>query len=113
MDGDVLEAHYTKGNALVALKEYENAAGHFSEALKIDPNHFDTLVNFSDALLKSGKYMDALDLCNRAIKIDPLSSKIPYNNRGAANRVIYDPTASDAEIKISGIEVTGISFKQS
>ena len=36
-----------------------------------------------------------------------------FNNRGAANRVIYDPTASDAEIKISGVEVTGISFKQS
>ena len=36
-----------------------------------------------------------------------------YNNRGAANRVIYDPTASDAEVKISGVEVTGISFKQS
>ena len=84
LDGDVLEAHYTKGNALVALKEYENAASHFAEALNIDPNHFDTLVNFSDALLKSGKYMDALDLCNRAIKIDPLSSKIPHNNRGAA-----------------------------
>ena len=36
-----------------------------------------------------------------------------FNNRGAANRVIYDPTASDAEVKISGVEVTGISFKQS
>jgi len=36
-----------------------------------------------------------------------------FNNRGAANRVIYDPTASDAEVKISGIELTGISFKQS
>jgi len=39
--------------------------------------------------------------------------KESYNNRGAANRVIYDPTASDAEVKISGVEVTGISFKQS
>ena len=36
-----------------------------------------------------------------------------FNNRGAANRVIYDPTANDAEVKISGIEITGISFKQS
>jgi len=36
-----------------------------------------------------------------------------YNNRGAENRVIYDPTASDAEVKISGVDVTGISFKQS
>jgi len=36
-----------------------------------------------------------------------------YNNRGAANRVIYDPTANDAEVKISGVEFTGISFKQS
>ena len=35
-----------------------------------------------------------------------------FNNRGAANRVIYDPTASDAEVKISGVELTGISFKQ-
>ena len=36
-----------------------------------------------------------------------------FNNRGAANRVVYDPTANDAEVKISGVEVTGISFKQS
>ena len=36
-----------------------------------------------------------------------------FNNRGAANRIIYDPTANDAEVKISGVEVTGISFKQS
>jgi len=36
-----------------------------------------------------------------------------FNNRGAANRVIYDPTASDAEVKISGVEITGISFQQS
>ena len=36
-----------------------------------------------------------------------------FNNRGAANRVIYDPTANDAEVKISGVEITGISFKQS
>ena len=35
-----------------------------------------------------------------------------FNNRGAANRIIYDPTANDAEVKISGVEVTGISFKQ-
>ena len=36
-----------------------------------------------------------------------------FNNRGAANRIIYDPSANDAEVKISGVEVTGISFKQS
>ena len=35
-----------------------------------------------------------------------------FNNRGAANRIIYDPTANDAEVKISGVEVTGISFQQ-
>ena len=35
-----------------------------------------------------------------------------FNNRGAANRVVYDPTASDAEVKISGVELTGISFQQ-
>ena len=36
-----------------------------------------------------------------------------YNNRGAANRVLFDPTASDTRPQISGVEITGISFKQS
>jgi hypothetical protein len=36
----------------------------------------------------------------------------PYNNRGAASRVLFDPTASDTEVKISGVEITGISFQQ-
>ena len=35
-----------------------------------------------------------------------------YNNRGAASRVLFDPTASDTEVKISGVEITGISFQQ-
>ena len=36
-----------------------------------------------------------------------------FNNRGAASRVLFDPTASDTRPKISGVEVNGISFKQS
>ena len=36
-----------------------------------------------------------------------------YNNRGAASRVLYDPTASDARPNISGVEITGISIQQS
>ena len=36
-----------------------------------------------------------------------------YNNRGAANRVLFDPTASDTRPQISGVEITGISFKHS
>ena len=35
-----------------------------------------------------------------------------YNNRGAANRVVFDPTASDTEVKISGTILSGISFQQ-
>ena len=35
-----------------------------------------------------------------------------YNNRGAANRVLFDPTASDTEVKISGVKLTGVSFQQ-
>ena len=34
------------------------------------------------------------------------------NNRGAANRVLFDPTASDTEVKISGTILSGISFQQ-
>ena len=35
-----------------------------------------------------------------------------FNNRGAASRILFDPTASDTEVKISGVEITGISFQQ-
>jgi len=35
-----------------------------------------------------------------------------YNNRGAASRVLFDPTASDIRPIISGVELTGISFQQ-
>ena len=36
-----------------------------------------------------------------------------YNNRGAASRVLFDPTATDIRPIISGVEITGISFQQS
>ena len=35
-----------------------------------------------------------------------------YNNRGAASRVLFDPTASDTRPVISGVNITGISFQQ-
>ena len=36
-----------------------------------------------------------------------------FNNRGAASRVLFDPTASDTRPIISGVNMSGISFKQS
>ena len=36
-----------------------------------------------------------------------------YNNRGALNRVLFDPTASDTRPVISGVNISGISFQQS
>ena len=35
-----------------------------------------------------------------------------FNNRGAASRVLFDPTASDTRPEISGVTVSGISFQQ-
>ncbi len=35
-----------------------------------------------------------------------------YNNRGAASRVLFDPTASDTRPIISGVNINGISFQQ-
>jgi len=36
-----------------------------------------------------------------------------YNNRGALNHIVFDPTASDTRPKLSGVTVTGISIQQS
>ena len=35
-----------------------------------------------------------------------------YNNRGAMNRILFDPTASDTRPVISGVNISGISFQQ-
>ena len=35
-----------------------------------------------------------------------------YNNRGAMNRILFDPTASDTRPIISGVNISGISFQQ-
>ena len=34
------------------------------------------------------------------------------NLRGSLRNVLFDPTASDTETKISGVNITGISFQQ-
>ena len=36
-----------------------------------------------------------------------------YNNRGAVNRVLFDPTASDTVPSITGVEISGVSYSQS
>ena len=36
-----------------------------------------------------------------------------YNNRGAQNKVAFDPFASDTIPKITGVTITGISLQQS
>ena len=35
-----------------------------------------------------------------------------YNNRGASNKVAFDPYASDAIPSISGVEISGVSYTQ-
>ena len=34
------------------------------------------------------------------------------NLRGAGRKVLFDPTASDTKVKVSGVKVSGISFQQ-
>jgi hypothetical protein len=36
-----------------------------------------------------------------------------YNLRGAEKRILYDETANDTVPKITGVNISGISFKQS
>ena len=36
-----------------------------------------------------------------------------YNNRGALNRVVFDPSANDKVPSITGVTLTGISLQQS
>jgi tetratricopeptide (TPR) repeat protein len=62
---------FDKGLELYWIGKYEESVKAFDEALKIEPNNYDTWMQKGWALHELGKYKDALEAFNQSLKIMP------------------------------------------
>jgi tetratricopeptide (TPR) repeat protein len=67
------------GNALLGLKEHEDAAAAFRQALVLQPRDVDALNNLGNTLLHLERPRDAAAQLQAAVLIDPLHAAAHYN----------------------------------
>ena len=77
------EAAKARGNAAFAAKEYGRAAAAYTVALRFDRGNAVLLSNRSAALAALGKYAEALEDADRAVRAAPTWGK-GHARRGAA-----------------------------
>ncbi|XP_078483981.1 stress-induced-phosphoprotein 1 [Ciona intestinalis] len=72
-----------KGNAAVQSKNYKEAIGHYTEAIKIDPENHVLYSNRSAAYSSNEQYSEALEDAQKVIEIRPDWGK-GYSRKGSA-----------------------------
>ncbi len=80
--GDFADAHYNLGGVLARQKKWNEAVGHYREAVRLQPGNVQYLVNLAHGLIGLGRDREARDLLRRAIDIDPQSA-VGYTNLGS------------------------------
>ena len=76
-------AHYNLANALVKQGKRPEAARHYQDAVRINPQHYDAYCNLGVSLAAEGKYREAMAQYLAAIKINP-DEESAYLNMGVA-----------------------------
>jgi len=70
IDESNAEAYYLKGQALVNLKNYDEATEEFINALAFDENNLDARLGIADINRFTGEYDDAIDVYDSVLKLD-------------------------------------------
>jgi tetratricopeptide (TPR) repeat protein len=86
------------GNALLGLKEHEEAEAVFRQALVLQPRDVDALNNLGTALLHLERPRDAAAQLQAAVLIDPLHAAAHYN-LGRAFAALCDHAAAAAAFR--------------
>ena len=71
LDPGLAEAHVARGMAVSLSKRFDEAVPQFEEALRINPNRFETMFCYARTQLSQGKYEDAVRLFERATRLRP------------------------------------------
>ncbi len=64
-------SHYDKGNQAFAAKDYRQAAVHFKEALKNDPENIKILNRLGSTYYKLRNFPESVNYFNKAIELSP------------------------------------------
>ena len=64
------------GESLMQLKRYPEAEPYLRKALELFPQSVDTLVDLGYVLSKKGEQARALELIDRALKVDPVNARV-------------------------------------
>ncbi|NEQ38088.1 MAG: ABC transporter substrate-binding protein [Okeania sp. SIO3I5] len=70
--------YYERANKWENQGNINDELYHYAKALELNPNHFSALFRLAEAYLKSKKYQEALELYERAYKINPQRAKKDY-----------------------------------
>jgi adenylate cyclase len=77
LDNRLAEAHAARGAALSAARQFDEADTEFEQALALDPNSFEAQYWYARHAFAQGKMIRALELLERAAKINPADYKPP------------------------------------
>ena len=75
-----------KGEALLALRRYEEAVAVYRKAVEIAPNDSAVRYNFGAVLYRLTRYNDASEQFRRLVEIDPNHARAQYNLATLAQR---------------------------
>jgi len=71
LDGDLPEAHASRGGALSAAKRYAEAEAEFEKAISLDPNSYEAHYFYARSCVFQGKIEQATALFERAAAVKP------------------------------------------
>jgi adenylate cyclase len=77
LDNNLAEAHTARGVALSAARKFEEANAEFERALTLDSNSFEAHFLYARPAFQQGKIARAVQLLERAAKINPADYKPP------------------------------------
>jgi len=77
LDSESAEAHASRGLALSLRKLYDEAAGEFEAAIRLDPKLFEGYYFYARARFAQGKMEEAAELYEQACKVNPDDYQAP------------------------------------
>ncbi len=96
-----------RGQVRLERNDPQGALADFNRVIELNPHYYGGYAGRSAALQRLGRFREAIDDCNRAIKLRPESDPAPWNNRAyarALGNMELDTALSDIEhaIELSG-----------
>ena len=90
-------ANFALADAHQCLENINKAAACFRKTLEYDPGHLPALANLARIYVNNGYFAQAVELCDRAIKLEPSKSVI-WMLRGQARYFLLDISGAEADM---------------